>query len=74
MKHKKSLIASFSGTVVVGLFCFTHILVVLLGAVGLSAFAGSLNHILFPVFVIMLAITAFSYYRYRRHCQSSTRR
>jgi mercuric ion transport protein len=36
------------GTIVVALCCFTPILVVLLGAVGLSAWLGWIDFVLFP--------------------------
>ncbi|MBF2017280.1 MAG: mercury resistance system transport protein MerF [Rivularia sp. T60_A2020_040] len=66
IKPKTALIASLTGTVVVALCCFTPILVVLLGAVGLSAIVGYLDYVLLPVLGILVALTLLSYFRYRK--------
>ncbi|MBE9171508.1 mercury resistance system transport protein MerF [Pleurocapsales cyanobacterium LEGE 06147] len=68
MKPKTALIASISGTILVALCCFTPILVILLGAIGLSALVGYLDYVLLPTLFIMLALTILSYRRYRRSC------
>lgn len=69
MKPKTALIASISGTILVALCCFTPVLVILLGAIGLSALVGYLDYILLPALFIMLALTILSYHRYRRSCK-----
>ena len=69
MKTKTALIARISGTILVALCCFTPILVILLGAIGLSALVGYLDYILLPALFIMLALTILSYRRYRRSCK-----
>lgn len=66
MKPKAALIASLTGTVVVALCCFTPVLVILLGAVGLSAVVGYLDYILLPALGILVALTVLSYFRYRQ--------
>lgn len=48
------------GTVVAALCCFTPILVILLGAVGLSALVGWLDYVLLPALAIFIGITAFA--------------
>ncbi|MBF1989847.1 mercury resistance system transport protein MerF [Fischerella thermalis] len=68
MKPKTALIASLIGTVVVAVCCFTPILVLLLGTVGLGALIGSLDYVLIPALGVMLGLTVFSYWQYRRHC------
>ena len=51
------------GTVVAALCCFTPILVVLLGAVGLSAALGWLDYVLFPALAFFIALTIYALYR-----------
>ena len=53
------------GTVVTALCCFTPVLVVLLGAVGLSAAIGWLDYVLLPALVLFLGLTAFALWKRR---------
>ena len=69
MKSKTAFIASISGTILVALCCFTPILVILLGAIGLGALVGYLDYVLLPALSISLALTTFYYRRYRRSCK-----
>jgi mercuric ion transport protein len=48
------------GTVVAALCCFTPVLVVLLGAVGLAALIGWLDYVLLPALVSFLVITGYA--------------
>ena len=54
------------GAVVVALCCFTPLLVVLLGAVGLSAALGWLDYVLMPALVFFIGLTIYAVYRRRR--------
>ena len=55
------------GSVVAALCCFTPILAVLLGAVGLSAIVGYLDFVLLPALLIFLVITGYALWRrYRK--------
>lgn len=63
---KKSLVAALTGTGLVALCCFTPILVILLGAVGLSAFTPYLDFVLLPALVIMIVLSIISYRRWRK--------
>ena len=63
---KKGMLAALTGTVLVALCCFTPILVVLLGFVGLSAFTPYLDVVLLPALVIMIVLTIVSYLRWRK--------
>lgn len=54
------------GTVVVALCCFTPILVILLGAVGLSALLGWLDIVLLPVLAVFIGITLYALWRRQR--------
>ncbi|WP_017328108.1 mercury resistance system transport protein MerF [Synechococcus sp. PCC 7336] len=68
MNPKTALQASISGTVFVALCCFTPILVVVFGAVGLSAWVGYLDFVLLPALGVMVGLSIVSYFRYRRYC------
>ncbi|NIP26673.1 MAG: mercury resistance system transport protein MerF [Phycisphaerae bacterium] len=48
------------GSTVTALCCFTPILVVLLGIVGLSAVVGYLDYVLFPALAIFIVITIYA--------------
>ena len=53
---KTGFFAALTGTVIVALCCATPILVIVLGAVGLSAFTPYLDYVLFPALFILLII------------------
>lgn len=63
MTNRTLLKTGIVGSVIVALCCFTPLLVVLLGAVGLSAWLGWLDYVLFPALAIFLAITAYALLR-----------
>jgi mercuric ion transport protein len=60
MTDKGLLRVGIIGTVVTALCCFTPVLVVLLGAVGLSAAIGWLDYVLLPALVLFLGLTVFA--------------
>ena len=66
MKRDKLLTFGIVGTVVAALCCFTPILVVLLGTVGLSALTGYLDYVLMPALVIFLGLTVYALWRRSR--------
>ena len=55
------------GTVIAALCCFTPILVILLGAAGLSAVVGWLDFVLFPALAFFLGLTAYALWRRRNY-------
>ena len=59
------MVAVFTGTVLVALCCFTPILVILLGAIGLNAFTPYLDWVLLPALVMMIIMSIVSYRRWR---------
>ena len=63
----KLLGVGIGGSAVAALCCFTPVLVWLLAAFGLSAYAGYLDPILLPALVVFLAITGYAIWRRRRH-------
>ena len=54
---------SVVGTIVAALCCFTPFLVVLLGAVGLSALLGWLDYVLLPALAFFLVITGYALWK-----------
>lgn len=62
------------GTVLVALCCFTPILVILLGAVGLAAYTGYLDVVLLPALVAFVALAIYAVRRQREaeQCCAST--
>ncbi len=51
------------GSVITALCCFTPLLVVLFGVVGLAWFVGYLDYVLFPALFVFLGITFYSILR-----------
>ena len=51
------------GTVIAALCCFTPVLVVLLGVVGLSALTGYLDVVLLPALVFFIGLTMYALWR-----------
>ncbi len=60
MNDRTLLRTGIIGTVIAALCCFTPILVVLFGVVGLSAAVGYLDYVLFPALAVFLSITGYS--------------
>jgi len=63
MSDRKLLGIGIVGTVVAALCCFTPILVIALGAVGLSAMLGWLDYVLLPALVFFVGLTLYALYR-----------
>lgn len=60
MKSSVLLKTGITGIVISALCCFTPLLVVILGTVGLSAWVGYLDYVLMPSLLLFLAITVFA--------------
>lgn len=54
------------GSIVTAICCFTPVLVVLFGALGIAWLVGYLDYVLFPALVLFLCITLYSLWRLRR--------
>jgi mercuric ion transport protein len=63
---RKGIYAAIAGSILVALCCFTPILVITLGAVGLSIFTPYLDYVLLPAFAIMVFISILSYMRWKK--------
>ncbi len=70
MKDKTLLRTGIAGSAIMLVCCFTPVLVVLVGAVGLSAIIGYLDFVLFPALAVFLAMTALALYRRRQAAAS----
>ncbi len=66
MNDRRLLRTGIIGSVIVALCCFTPLLVVLLGFVGLSAWLGWLDYLLFPALALFLGITIYALARRAR--------
>ena len=66
MNDKSLLKIGVIGTLLVGLCCFTPILVFLVVGVGLSSIVGYLDLVLFPALAIFIGITVYALYRRSR--------
>ena len=66
MSNQKLLRVGVIGTVIAAVCCFTPVLVVLVGVVGLSAIVGWLDYVLFPALVIFIGITVYALVRRRK--------
>lgn len=54
------------GTIIAALCCFTPLLVILLGALGLSAAVGLLDYVLLPSLVFFIALTVYALWKSKR--------
>ncbi len=68
MRDETRLRTGIIGSVVVALCCFTPVLVVLLGAVGLAGIVGWLDWVLFPALAFFLGLTGYALWRKRTSC------
>ena len=69
MNPKALLKLGIVGTLVAALCCFTPVLVILLGIVGLSVLTGYLDVVLFPALGVFIVITIYALWRQRRRQQ-----
>jgi mercuric ion transport protein len=63
MSANRLLSIGIVGTVLAALCCFTPILVIILGALGLSAWIGGLDAVLLPALVIFILITVYALWK-----------
>lgn len=64
-KSKKTFISALIGTILTAICCFTPVLVIAFGAVGLSMLVPYLDFVLFPALGILIIITVVSYLRWK---------
>lgn len=66
MKDATLVRTGIIGAILAALCCFTPILVLLLGAVGLSALTGYLDMVLIPAMIFFAGLTTYAVYRRNR--------
>ncbi|MDH3597263.1 MAG: mercury resistance system transport protein MerF [Rhodospirillales bacterium] len=66
MNDKKLLRTGIIGAAVTALCCVTPMLVIPLVAIGLSAWVGWLDYVLFPALALFLGLTIYAAIRMRR--------
>jgi len=63
MKKSTLLKTGIIGAAIAALCCFTPLLVVLFGAVGLSAWVGHLDAVLMPALILFLALIVYALFK-----------
>ena len=66
MNDRKLLRTGIIGSVIAVLCCFTPILVVAFGVLGVSAWLGWADYVLFPALAFFLGLAGYAYYRTKR--------
>ena len=66
MKDATILKTGIAGSVIAAICCFTPVLVIALGVVGLSAWLGWIDYVLFPALAVFVGITAYGLWRRQR--------
>ena len=69
--ERRLLITGIVGTIIAALCCFTPVLAVLLGVVGLSALRGWLDIVLFPALAFFIGLTIYAVWRRQRNTRNS---
>ena len=68
---RRLLTTGIIGTAIVALCCFTPVLVVLFGLVGLSAVLGWLDYVLFPALAFFIGLTIYAVWRRQRNTRNT---
>ncbi len=63
MNDRRLMRIGIVGTVVAAVCCFTPVLVVLLGAIGLAGAIGLLDYVLFPSLALFLGILVYALWK-----------
>ncbi|MFN3615355.1 MAG: mercury resistance system transport protein MerF [Rubrimonas sp.] len=66
MKDATILKTGIVGSVIAAICCATPVLVVALGAIGLSAWLGWIDYVLLPALAVFLGLTAYGLWRRQR--------
>ncbi len=67
MSKNKLIAVGIYGTVIAALCCFTPVLVVLFGMIGLSAFIGYLDYILLPALFFFIGLTIYAFWQHQKN-------
>ena len=71
-QNAKLIGTGVTGALVSMLCCFTPVLIILLGTLGLSAYVAKADYVLVPIFVASTALVIFAIIRRRRSCPART--
>lgn len=63
MKDATVIKTGIAGSTIAAICCFTPALVVLFGALGISAWLGWIDYVLFPALALSLGMTAYGLWR-----------
>ena len=63
MKDAAVIKTGIAGSTIAAICCFTPALVVLFGALGVSAWLGWIDYVLFPALALFLGMTAYGLWR-----------
>ncbi|NQU69034.1 MAG: mercury resistance system transport protein MerF [Rhodospirillales bacterium] len=63
MTNGKLLWTGITGSVIAALCCFTPVLVITLGALGLAAWVGALDIVLLPALAFFLGLTGYALWK-----------
>lgn len=70
MNQNNLLKAGIVGTIIAALCCFTPVLVILFGTIGLAAVVGYLDYVLLPALVFFVLLTIYALWR-RKQAQGN---
>ena len=73
MNDKTIFKTGIVGTVIAVICCFTPFLVIVLGAVGLSAWLGWLDYVLLPALAVCIAIMGYGFFLIRRRVNNPSK-
>jgi mercuric ion transport protein len=65
MRDRTLITTGAIGAVLAALCCFTPLLAILFGAVGLTAWLAKADYVLMPALILCVALIAFGFYRGR---------
>jgi mercuric ion transport protein len=65
------IVGGVAGSVIAALCCFTPVLVVLFGLLGLSAWLGWADYVLMPALVFFVLLTGYAIFRQRRSANAA---
>ncbi len=72
MNDRKLLRTGIVGTVVAAVCCFTPALVVLFGVLGVSAWLGWIDYVLFPALGFFVLLTGYALYRQKTQADAAS--
>ena len=66
MNNKKLLTIGIAGTILTALCCFTPVLVLLFGALGIAGLIGYLDYVLLPLLAVSILLVVVALFRQKR--------